>query len=265
MWRGFLAALACLLLSVPSSADMLGPPPGFVGNRASVAPVVTTPHVFKWENHYADTFFAGATGLSIGTTNPAGTCGTFTAGDFLIAVVSVWTNGGAAPGTISTPTGWTSLINGAESSGPTQNSVFYKIATGSESCSTGFAVTWTTSATLMGWALVDYGGANTATVDNSGSVSQLFTTTSMTAASITLAGATDLLVGVWGNTGANQPYAAPGGMTQRVNTVGTGAASSCDIIIADVQLVSSGATAAFTATAGVAFESGTAGLVGIKP
>ena len=157
---------------------------------------------------------------NIGSTNAAGSCGTFTSGNLLIAVETVWTNGGGDPGTLSVPTGWSLLWTNLKSD--TRTAVFYKIATGSESCS--FPSSWTTTATDAAWALMDFSYTGTAPgspIDASSSQGYSSGTGNMVAPSASPTNSNDYLLGVFTEgSGAFTPYTQPSGMTTLLNTVG---------------------------------------------
>lgn len=217
---------------------------------------------YKWSNG-ATANFTGITSVAIGKDFPAGSCGTFSAGDFLVSAVSVWTNGGSAPGTISTPTGWTLGGNGTPTS-DTQVAWFYKFATGSESCSTGFSASWTTSTVFVSWGIADFNSSGSGpTLDVAGTITAGSTGagTALTASSISPTGSTDMLIYVAGSSGQKGPYTGPSGFTTPINT----SAADTIVLISYNTLSASGATGSVSAASTSTFDAYAAALVAIKP
>ena len=215
----------------------------------------------NWSNAAAANFSSIST-VAIGKDFPAGSCGTFTAGNFLIAQVSLWTNGGAAPGAISTPTGWTAGGSGSASS-DTQFAWFYKIATGSESCATGFSASWTNATQFVAWSLIDLNSTGAGpTLDVAGTYSAGTTGagTAITASSVTTTVAADILVWLAGTDGAKGPYTVPSGFTSVVNTTNNAA-----VMVAYKTLSSTGATGAVSGASNLTFATYGTVLVAVKP
>lgn len=193
---------------------------------------------FQWANCSANTNVTGTT-TTIGSADPAGANGAIAAGDFLLAALML--AGSTDPGAPSVA-GFTTLYTVFQSGGFGRYWVGYKIAGASESGT--YAATWASSSAGATWALADYGAA---TLDTSGGKSNASYSTGVPLPSITATGASETLVGVFMNAGAENPYTLPAAMTAR-SSIATTTSGVPWIGIADVALSSSGATPVYSAT-----------------
>jgi chitodextrinase len=214
-----------------------------------------TEQTTSWFNQAVNT-------LNIGSTNANGTCGAIAAGELLVATETIWTNGAGDPGTLSTPTGWTQAWQNVQTD--LRTAVFYKIATGSESCS--FASSWTSTASEVGWTLTDFtypGTTPSSVIDvasSQGIPGSSATTGNMVANSVTTTHANDMLFAVYTTGTVNGPYTAPSGMTKIADFTGV-AYPPTGIFIAWKILGAAGATGNETAIMSSAFQNQINGLV----
>ncbi len=206
---------------------------------------------FNWSNAIINNAPQTVTTFNVGTTNPAGSNGTINSGDFLLACVMAQLGTAADPGTI-TVTGFTPIqqvFSSGQNVGGTEIYVGYKIAGASESGS--YAANWTTTSRDAGWALLDYGGVtNSSPVDVNAETSSTGFSVNMVAPSIAPLGSSDMLICVWFTDGSQPPFTQAPGMNKRVDVMGAAGGNSgiTEILVADLQLSSSGATGTKTAT-----------------
>ena len=201
----FYAALQCFA-QVPSTHAGLGTP----SSGGAVAPA------FNWQNAASNGFFGSGTQTDVGNSSPAGSCGAFAAGDFLVSWV--FTQGNISD-TITIPSGWTTLGTQVVTAGTNVFKAAWKIASGSESCgAAGIRYTWTTSS-FSSWGIADYTGANGTPLDGTPG-----TTTYATAggASINMSGPTTAttptaLIAIIMSDATNA-ITVPADMTQRINS-----------------------------------------------
>lgn len=193
---------------------------------------------FNWGNRSDDTTTNAVTTFNVGATNPNGANGTFTSGDFLLAVIILSSSSTTDPGAIAM-TGWTNIFADWDATTETRIEVWFKIAGGAESGS--YAASWTNTSRGASWALLDYTGvATTSPADITGS--QVTSgSTSCTAPSVTAVASNDLLFYIGSNYGAHGPMTVPAGMAQRTNQSGSDSTRP-SVMTADIQLVSAGAT-----------------------
>lgn len=222
----------------------------------------------NWSNVVVSGFVAGTNAWAIGSAAsfPAGSCGTFTSGDFVIINEYITTIGGADPGVPTTPPGFTALFTPILGTGnDTRAAIFYKIAAGTESCTTGFISTWTNLGVQQTWSIVDYAGVdNVSPIDSHNETVAGFTgAATIVAPSTSPTGSTDALIGWFNQAGGLNPYAAPGSMTSDADNAGTG--GTAESLIARQTLAASGATGTRTATNTGGIGTWSAGLIALKP
>lgn len=162
---------------------------------------------FKWRNAQDNSFVGGNTSVNVGATSPAFSNGSFTAGDVLLASVTVESDPGD---TIVPPSGWNLVGTLQTSSTNYITSFFSHICNGSESGS--FTFTWTNSH-FFGWTLVNYSGAAASPID--GTPVTGTGTTSITTGSVTTSNAASILVLVV--SGPSNTFTPPGDLTARFN------------------------------------------------
>jgi hypothetical protein len=151
---------------------------------------------------------------SVSITAPSG----ITAGDLLVAATNVVVGAGTDPGTPTFPSGWSQITSdflAPNSHGSLRLTTAYKIATGSEPAS--YSVTWTTTTANCSWGIVDITGNSTAPLEQSSS-DPVHSNANITAPALAgLSANTDLLIGVFADTGGGNPYTPPTGMTNIFN------------------------------------------------
>lgn len=206
---------------------------------------------FLWHNEQDNSFQGTATSVLVGATAPVGANGSFTSGDFLLAIVVVE----AAVGTITPPAGWT-LLNSQQVANTYTTGYFYKIAGGSETGSYSFS--WTGS-NFCAWGLLNFGGvtldtSSTGTWASGGG-------TAATAVAISPTGSADILVGVWTSAG-DTLSGPPTGMTNRVGQAQE--SGTAYLYAADQVLSASGTTGNRDATVATS-KNGTWLLVALTP
>jgi len=196
------ALIALLLVTLSIPAGVLDPDPAAVqaAARRSAEPEAAAPAT---PGTYRSTSSATSTPVTtIAISKPAGV----TTDDVLLAGISVRGNP-----TITPPTGWT-LVRSDASTTVLLQSVYVKVATGSEPAS----YSWTFSvpiASAVGGIAAHSGVDTTTPVDTSGGQANA-SSTSVTAPSVTTTVADALLVGVFGT--ANDATFTPAtGMTER--------------------------------------------------
>lgn len=208
---------------------------------------------FQWVNHSSGTFGSSTT-TNVGSSNAAGSNGTFTQGDMLL-ILLYFDNANITSG-MTPPSGWTQAAVGNDSAQSESAYTFYKTAGASETGSYTFS--WTGSAGPS-WILTDYGQSLAFDVASLNVAN--FSSTSFTAPSVTTTTSSDLLVWV-GAVGSGTLSAVPSTFTSRLNANLNTASDAGGL--ADKPLSSSGATGTITATAGSTFRTCAAGLIALK-
>ncbi len=201
---------------------------------------------FNWSNTITPTTnYQQVTTFNVGSTNANAANGAFHAGDFLLAVVTVFKT--TDPGAIGVA-GFTQIVQAVNTNGYTRTYVGYKIAGGSETGS--YAATWTSTSTAAGWILASWSGvASSNMIDASGVTLQSAYGTSLVAPSISPTGATDLLLTIFSTNGAVTTLSTPAGTTNRASCIGANSIYT-SVIVNELQLAASGPTATQTSTAG---------------
>ena len=240
-----IAALFVGLLLCAQTPMLPGFPPGTFQNRAALDATTGggggTP-AFKWINQQNNGFLSSATSTNIGSTNQSGACGTISAGDTLVAGLTIQNE---TSDTITPAAGWTQ-IGTTQTVGGAITAFYYKIAGGSETCSYTFSWTGAGCATscFSNWVLYSANGTNGSTpVDVS------LTSTSATGGGTTITadpsntlsatGSNDLLVLFITTADTSAVLTAnPGGMTNRINVQQE--SGTAMVSVSDQQLVASG-------------------------
>lgn len=265
--RFFLILAAAWLWVAPLAAQTTAPgiPPHYgieAGHQFPPQSGAAAPSM-KWVN-FSNTSFLSSTSVNIGFTNANTTCGTISAGDFLLAELSVSTGASAVSWP---PTGFTAL--GSPVTDGSGNIVQFasKIAAGTETCSgSTLSASWT-GAVQSAWLLADYGGAKTAATPVDGSNVATYTagsSTSVTVNGITPASSPDLLILLFmASTHCSGTCTLPTGFTLRGGQAARDTNPVDEFLLGDMVLNASGATGNYTVTTDAAFSVGAYGLIAI--
>jgi hypothetical protein len=218
---------------------------------------------YNWSNTSSSGAVNNAvTTFNVGSTNPAGSNGAFTAGHLLIACAVVSMTAATDPGIIFGPAGWTQIFQTYYSAMDTpviRVACFWHLAGGSETGSYTFS--WTNPSRGASWALFDVHGQNAVPIDGSDTQNNNYSA-NRTAPSISPSGSSDMLVAVFFDAGSGSPYTKPSDMTL-ISDVNSTSSDRPEILVSYKTLSASGATGTEVAIGGVTQSVG--GMFAITP